>query len=77
VSSSKSREAAYSLLLQLIKKSPKLMSRFIKEQLSPLLEKIKKPNKWNYQPPGSTAALQKYVGLKNLGCICYMNSMMQ
>lgn len=48
----KSREAAYSLLLQLIKKSPKLMSKFIKEQLLPLLDRIKKPNKWNYQPPG-------------------------
>lgn len=40
------------MLLQLIKKSPKLMSKFIKEQLSPLLDRIKKPNKWNYQPPG-------------------------
>lgn len=48
----KSREAAYSLLLLLIKKSPILMNRFIKEQLGPLLEMIKKPNKWNYQPPG-------------------------
>lgn len=73
----KSREAAYSLLLQLIMKSPILMGRFIKEQLGPLLDKIKKPNKWNFQPPGQSAAMQKYVGLKNLGCICYMNSMMQ
>lgn len=73
----KSREAAYTLLLQLIKKSPVLMHKFMKEQLGPLLEKIKKPNKWNYQPPGQNAALQKYVGLRNLGCICYMNSMMQ
>jgi len=45
------------LLLLLIKKSPILMNRFIKEQLSPLLEMIKKPNKWNYQPPGQSAAL--------------------
>ena len=53
------------------------MSKFVKEQLWPLMQIIKKPNKWNYTPPGSSATVQKYVGLKNLGCICYMNSMMQ
>jgi len=53
------------------------MVKFIKEQLNPLLQSISKPNKWNYQPPGQSAAMQKYVGLRNLGCICYMNSMMQ
>jgi hypothetical protein len=51
-SNNKSREAAYQLLLSLIKKSPVLMGSFMKDQLMPLLEMIKKPNKWNYQPPG-------------------------
>jgi NADH dehydrogenase/NADH:ubiquinone oxidoreductase subunit G len=76
-SSNKSREAAYKLLNDLIQKSPLLMSRFVKEQLQPLMAMIKKPNKWNYTPPGASSGIQKYVGLKNLGCICYMNSMMQ
>jgi len=32
-----------------------------------------------YVPPGASTVerSQSYVGLKNLGCICYMNSMMQ
>ena len=73
----KSREAAYILLNQLIKKSPVLMGEFIEKQLNPLLYKIRKPNKWNYSPSGTEDRVQKYVGLRNLGCICYMNSMMQ
>lgn len=72
----KSREAAYSLLNELIKRSPIIMQNFIKDQLKPLLEMINKPKGWNYTPPNSSERVQKYVGLKNLGCICYMNSMM-
>jgi ubiquitin carboxyl-terminal hydrolase 34 len=73
----KSRETAYSLLNELIKRSPIIMTNFIEDQLKPLLEMIKKPKGWNYNPPNSSERVQKYVGLKNLGCICYMNSMMQ
>ena len=72
----KSREASYKLLNELIKKSPVIMNNFIKHQLKPLLDLIKKPKSWNYTPPISSDRTQKYVGLKNLGCICYMNSMM-
>ena len=44
----------------------------------PLIQTIKKPKGWNYVPPTQTSGdKQKYVGLRNLGCICYMNSMMQ
>lgn len=38
---------------------------------------IKKPKTWNYTPPNSSERVQKYVGIRNLGCICYMNSMLQ
>jgi hypothetical protein len=50
----KSREAAYSLLNELIKRSPIIMNNFIKDQLKPLLEMIKKPKGWNYTPPNSS-----------------------
>jgi hypothetical protein len=44
----------------------------------PLMGKIKRHNGWNYQPPGAVAeGRQKYVGLRNLGAVCYMNSMNQ
>ena len=53
------------------------MKKFLDEQLGPLVQTIKKPNTWNYTPPGQSDRPQLYVGLKNLGCICYMNSMLQ
>lgn len=50
----KSREAAYLLLNKLIKKSPVIMTNFIRDQLKPLLGMIKKPKGWNYTPPSSS-----------------------
>lgn len=76
-SANESRAAAYKLLNELIKKSPVLLGKFFKELMLPLLDVIKKPNKWNFMPSGQFSSTQRYVGLKNLGCICYMNSMMQ
>ena len=45
--------------------------------MTPLISTIKKPKSWNYIPQTKSERYQKYVGLRNLGCICYMNSMMQ
>ena len=55
------------------------MERFLTQQLGPLVESIKKPKEWDWKPPGTQTEtrVQAYVGLRNLGCICYMNSMMQ
>ena len=76
VANNKSREAAYELLHQLIKNSTTLMKNFLDSNLVPLITSIKKPNKFNYIPQIASERYQKYVGLRNLGCICYMNSMM-
>ena len=73
----KSRTVAFDLLHDLIEKSPLTMGNFIEGQLQPLFEMIRKPRTWNYTPPSAGGRIQKYVGLQNLGCICYMNSMMQ
>lgn len=53
------------------------MNSFLEKSMIPLMNLIKKQNGWNYTPPGHSENKQKYVGLKNLGCICYMNSMLQ
>ncbi len=54
------------------------MNAFIGDQLMPLLNLIKRQPSWGYKPPTlSGGDIQKYVGLNNLGAICYMNSMMQ
>ena len=45
-----------------------------------MLDSVEKPRGWGYTPPskeGGEGRVQEYVGLRNLGCICYMNSMMQ
>ena len=77
MTNNKSREAAYDLLNQLIQNSGYLMSKFINQQLVPLIKEVKKPKGWTYMPQTNLETSQKYVGLRNLGCICYMNSMMQ
>ena len=56
------------------------MRDFLQGILAPMLESVEKPRGWSYQPPGKEGGegrAQEYVGLRNLGCICYMNSMMQ
>jgi len=73
----KSKDAAYKLLNSLIRKSPLLMNSFLEKSMVPLTQLIKRHEGWNYSPPGTSEKMQKYVGLRNLGCICYMNSMLQ
>jgi ubiquitin carboxyl-terminal hydrolase 34 len=53
------------------------MNAFLEKSMLPLMSLIKRHDGWNYTPPGHSESKQRYVGLKNLGCICYMNAMMQ
>ena len=73
----KSKDAAYKLLNSLIKKSPFLMNTFLEKSMIPLIKLIRRIEGWNYSPPGQNDRSQKFVGLRNLGCICYMISMLQ
>jgi ubiquitin C-terminal hydrolase len=43
------------------------------------MDLVKKPSGWKHSPASVDGGnrYQEYVGLVNLGCICYMNSMMQ
>ena len=46
--------------------------------LSAVLKEVSPPaNGWNYLPTLSKRSVYNYVGIKNLGAICYMNSMIQ
>lgn len=76
-SNEKSKKAAFQLLESLLSKSGPVMQKFMKEQLSPMLVDVKKPSRWNFVPAGKSTDNQLYVGIRNLGCICYMNSMLQ
>lgn len=37
----------------------------------------KNPREWDFQPKAEERSSAGFVGLKNLGCICYMNSLVQ
>ena len=47
----RSKDSAYKLLNSLIRKSPLLMNCFLEKSLLPLLQLVKRQDKWNYQPP--------------------------
>lgn len=70
---------AYKVLLGLVRRDAGLMNHFVKECLNPVVynEKLQRADTWNYSPPAATIRKAEYVGLRNPGCICYMNSMNQ
>jgi ubiquitin carboxyl-terminal hydrolase 9/24 len=76
--SKESRAAAYKLLSTLCKDSPANTSIML-ENLNQLMKVIMKLNTntgWGYSPASDTKSFYGYVGLRNLGCICYMNAML-
>jgi uncharacterized UBP type Zn finger protein len=60
---------------------PHLLADFLEEKVWNLIKDMKRPKDWKFVPSDNQksviSASQNYVGIVNLGCICYMNSMMQ
>ena len=75
--SSDSRRAAYKILVHLTKQSQNNLKTFLETGLIPLLKTVPIQASWNFMPSLDTKSLYGYVGLRNLGCICYMNAMLQ
>lgn len=71
-----SRKWAYKLLWTLCNNSLTLLNELILNQMQPLCKQIRLHPGWLYTPSGDTRK-EKYSGIRNLGCICYMNSMLQ
>ena len=71
------REEAYELLLTLCKKNIKIQSVFFHDYIEGLLTKIQPITSWDYDPSDEGKSKHGYVGIKNLGCICYMISILQ
>lgn len=71
------KASCFRLILMLVRRSPALMEVFLRDCFVKLTDKFKRRNEWNYAPTSQTQKAQKFVGLRNLGCICYMNSILQ
>jgi len=71
-----SRKAAYQLLSTLCSGCTENVSTLIEGGFLKLLEVIPERKKYGYLPAKLTKTFYGYVGLKNLGCICYMIAML-
>jgi len=75
-----SRHAAFGLLQALSRNCPENLSKII-GFLTPIHAKgawrTKREQDWSILAENSEKSAAGYVGLKNLGCICYMNSLLQ
>ena len=71
-----SRELAYRLVVQCILEVPQNY-KIVESILDGLHEKVRTPNAWEYCPEKSVKSDRGFVGLKNLGSTCYMNSLLQ
>jgi ubiquitin carboxyl-terminal hydrolase 9/24 len=78
--SSDTRKEALELLLLCCKSNPHLLEATMK-YLQKLLEdpswRTGRTADWNYAPSTLEKSTTGFVGLKNLGCTCYMNSTLQ
>lgn len=55
---------------------PHEMAQFLEAHLLPLLNSCPRPERWRYKP-SSGGRVHSHCGIQNLGCICYMISMLQ
>lgn len=75
--SAESRDAAFMLVSTLAGTHPKCLDFILKDCIEPLKGKVSTSMSWNYEPDKHKKSPAGYVGIKNLGSICYMSSMIQ
>ena len=77
--STASRTNAYKLLYKLVNNyQPKEMAEFLEDCLWPMIAELSRPSAWRHQPDSKQrSSVHKYAGIRNLGNICYMISMLQ
>lgn len=78
VSSTTSRKAAFDLLIEFVGEDKSVLEKFIRENLHGLVTgHMPVPEKWGQHAFVQSSRYQKFVGLRNMGATCYMNSILQ
>lgn len=73
---SASRDAAYTLLVTVVKLDDQSLEHVINNYWSDLLNRVENPKESGIcKPPESRFMMEKFIGIRNLGAICYMISM--
>lgn len=75
--SPESRQVAYKFISSLLQCDAKCWQHLLTDCVLPLREKVKELDVWLYNPGTHECSKFGYVGLKNIGCICYINAMLQ
>lgn len=72
------RKVAYSICAMLVKSDPAQIQGLTEKYLLPVVrDGASKIALFNYKPFNCRRSTYNYVGLKNLGSICYMNAILQ
>jgi ubiquitin C-terminal hydrolase len=73
-----SQNLAFNVVFQIIQKLKKkqLLSDLF-SKLGSIIAQATKSDRWNYNPGNRIRSSLGFVGLKNQGCTCYMNSLLQ
>ncbi len=72
-----SRVCAFKMLESVTNYDANCISYVLRECLSRIPEKLAEPITWDYNPERDKKSSTGYVGIHNLGCVCYMISMIQ
>ena len=74
---SESRKSGFRVLQEYLTcLEPHEMAEFLEEAVMPLIKEVERPKRWRHSP-SSKGRVHQHVGIVNLGCICYMISMLQ
>ena len=71
-----SRAAAYSVLTTLCQWRPSISHKVFRH-LKPVFESVPALTVWDFKPEKDIRSVTGFVGLRNKGCTCYMNSLLQ